>query len=1060
VDRVRFHLLGPMAVTVDGIPVPLRGAAERALLALLLLSPSRAVPASSLIDRLWSESALPADPLNALQLRVSKLRRALAPAAVAITRERVGYCVEVDPASVDLEEFTQRIRQARADAAQAADRYTDKHLAAYDDALALWRGDPLIDFQTEPWASAAAARLTELRLAALTERGQIALALGRHRDVAETLEPIVAADPTLEPLAALLMVALYRSGRQADALDVYTRTRDELDAALGLEPSVSLRSLHQRILRQDPTLDPVPAAETAPVRLLGRGTRAEDRAEPTTNLPSAIRPLIGRDAELHSLPMLLGTSRLVTLIGPGGAGKTTLAVATAVRAATGFPDGAMIARLAPVTDPAQVPVAVAEAISVPLDGAAADRDVADRLAGYLAHRQMLLLLDNCEHVIDAAAVLADGLLGRCPGLTVLATSREALAVPDEVQVLVGPLATAPNDIPPGRIGDFPATRLFLDRARARRPDLQIDEPDLLAIGRICRALDGIPLAIELAAARVAVMSPVDIADRLGDRFSLLTAGPRTAEARQQTLRATVDWSYALLTEREKLVFDRLSVFHGGWTLAAAESVVADATVPSADVVDIVGRLVDRSLVIVEPGAPSRYRMLETLREYAAEQLPARGRHEAVARRHAAYFTDFVARADRDLRGHQQRTALARLRADQPNIRAALAWLRGPAGDTDAALTLAGGLGLFWHLGRHVEGRAVLRDLLGAPGGAPLARAHALQAVSLVERPRACLVHPSPRCAETARESLEIFERAGDASRTALSRVLLAVEGVTGAEAERSAALLAAAEEQFAREHDGWGRAVIGFVRMETALKRGDETEAVEIGRTTAAAFRQLDDPWGLSAVLYHLGWGLRQFGRYTDSARVLEEAIDVAASAGLYNTVQWAHADLGVTHVNLGDTTAARDSFDRARTTSEQVGDGAGAVLADYGYALLAQLNGDWDTARSGFTAALDGFDQLGTPVVKGLAIAGLARCDEATGDTESAERRYTDALQIGKAAGEPGLAAAALDGLARIAAARHDDMRAAELTRQADKIRARSHRPTPPYEHIQHRHPETDTAR
>ena len=612
-DDVRYRLLGPMEVCVDGAPVKLPGTAERALLAQLLLSPGRTIPATMLVDRLWSESTLPVDPMNALQIRVSKLRRALKAIGVGdvVTREGVGYRATVDPSTVDALDFADRIRAARTAAANAADNggIHPAHVQAYDDALALWRGDPLSDFATEQWAAAEAARLTELRLAAMTERAQVALALGRHQEVIGDLEPVVAHDPTLESLAGLLMLALYRSGRQADALDVYTRTREVLDESLGLEPSVSLRSLHERVLRQDATLGaqqdmvPAPAAAakspdrrkrravaqaagpdagptTVRVTMPAHRSRAdEDRTAPT-NLPTVVRPLIGRDAQLDSIAELLGGVRLLSLIGPGGAGKTSLALATVVRTSANYPDGAFGVRLASVNArPDQVPVAVADALGMPMDGAAATRDLRDRLISFLSQRRMLLLVDNCEHVVDAAAVLIDDILSRCPGVTVLATSREALAVPDEVQVTVGPLDTPPEDTPPGEVLGYPAAQLFAERARAVRPGLVFDADNLTAIGDISRSLDGIPLALELAAARVSTLSPVEVSQRLGNRFTLLTSGARTAEERQQTLRATVDWSYQLLSETERRVFDRLSVFQGGWTLMSAEESSADEGAP-------------------------------------------------------------------------------------------------------------------------------------------------------------------------------------------------------------------------------------------------------------------------------------------------------------------------------------------------------------------------------------------------------------------------------------------------------------------------------------------------
>jgi predicted ATPase/DNA-binding SARP family transcriptional activator len=1091
VDDVRYRLLGPMEVCVDGAPVQLPGTAERALLVQLILSPGRTIPATMLVDRLWSESTLPVDPMNALQTRVSKLRRALKASGVGdiVTREGVGYRASIDPGTVDALDFADRIRAARTGAAKAADNdgIHHEHLQAFDDALALWRGDPLSDFAVERWAAADAARLTDLRLTAMTERAQLALALGRHQEVIGDLEPLVASDPTLESLAGLLMLGLYRSGRQADALDVYTRTREVLDDDLGLEPSVSLRSLHERVLRQDATLgvqqDMVPttarattaspgtaatslaeapvaglgdessqraaevAAPTVPVTMPARRSRGDgDRTAPT-NLPTVLRPLIGRDTQLNSIAELLGGVRLLSLIGAGGAGKTSLALAAVARASSNYPDGAVGVRLASVTTPDQVPVAFADALGMPLDGAAATRDVRDRLVAFLTQRHMLLLVDNCEHVIDAAAVLVDNILSRCPDITAITTSREALAIPDEVQVTVGPLETPPEDSRPGEVLNYPAAQLFAERARAVRPGLVFDADNLTAIGDISRSLDGIPLALELAAARVSTLSPVEVSTRLGDRFTLLTSGARTAEERQQTLRATVDWSYQLLSETEQRVFDRLSIFQGGWTLMSAEEVVADEGALPGAVLDTIGRLVERSMVVAEPGPTTRYRMLETLRQYAAERLHGSGSAVAVAHRHAAYFGSIVEHAEVGLRGHEQRQTLQVLHDEQPNIRAALAFLEGLDGDRDAALTMAGSLGMFWHLGRHLEGRQVLSRLVRGDDGSPAARALALQAVSIVERPRGCLVHPNPRCAEAAEQSLALFEDLGDTWHAALSRVLLAVEGVTGAHPDRSRALLAAAEEQFDRDGDPWGPAVIGFVRMETAIKTGDVDNAVRLGRSTAVAFRQLDDAWGLSATLYHLGWGLRQFGRFAEAAPALEEAIDVARGAGLWNTAQWALADLAIEKVHLGEHAAARLLFDEAAAASREIGDGAGEVLAGYGYGLLAHVLQDWDRATHHYAVARDAFIDLGTPVYEGLVLAALGRCDEAHGDLVAAGVRYQDALELGRRLGEPSVTASALEGLARLASAAGNPEVAAASFVEAAGIRERFHRPAPPHE-------------
>ncbi|MDN5747815.1 MAG: hypothetical protein L0H64_04760, partial [Pseudonocardia sp.] len=548
----------------------------------------------------------------------------------------------------------------------------------------------------------------------------------------------------------------------------------------------------------------------------------------------------------------------------------------------------------------------------------------------------------------------------------------------------------PEGTPAEQVLQFPAAALFVERASAVRASLDLSEPSLLALAQVCRQLDGLPLALELAGARMSSLSLPDLADRLGDRFGLLTRGPRTAQARQQTLRATVEWSHALLSPPEQQAFRRLAVFHGGWTLEAAEAVVAGEDIPAGAVFDVLDHLVNRSMAVHEPGSPSRYRMLETLRYYAAEQLDASGERDHAAARHATYFRHVAEQAEQGLRGHGQRAALQRLRDEHPNLRAALAWLSTDPSRVDDGLRLAGSLALFWHLGRHVEGREVLSRLIATPGASRQARARALQAVSIVERPRACLVHPSPRCAETARESLALFEAQGDAHRAALSKVLLAVELLDGSDPGRFAQLLAEADEQFTAQADEWGHAVVAFVRLQNFIRRGDEPRSLAMGRTASEAFRRLDDAWGLSAVLYHLGWGLKEFGRYAEAIPVLEQAIEVSSSAGVFNTAQWALSDLGVALLALGEREAASAAFDRAGSASEEVGDAAGDVLAGLGRAQIAQIDGDAATARPLFEDAVRGLTRLGTPLWGGHALAGVAWCDWRDGLPDDAAERYS----------------------------------------------------------------------
>jgi predicted ATPase/DNA-binding SARP family transcriptional activator len=1047
---VQFRLLGSMELTVEDVPAKLPGVAERALLALLLLSAGRTVAASSLIDRLWSESALPADPLNALQLRVSKLRRALASHRVdLIVRDASGYRADIDPDLVDVHRFSALVQDART-AARSGN--SSGALTVYEQALALWQGDPLSDFAGQGWATVEGARLAQLHHAALTERAEAALHTGRHAEVIADLEPVVALDPGQEALAGLLMTALYRAGRQADALEVFARSRRHLDDELGLHPSAVLRALHQRILEQDgelggttPLWHDAASAQPAARQTPAIGQKAA--TGPRRTMPVPTLRLIGREGELSQLRKALTQQRMVSLVGPGGAGKTSLALAAAHELSGHFDGHVHLARLAAVGDPSDVPLAVADALGVPLDGADPNAAIRTRLIAYLSNRRALLVLDNCEHVVDATATLVDAIVSSAPQVTVLATSREALAVPGEVQVSVTPLAVPPEDTPAKRVLDFPAAALFVERASAVRSTLDLSESNLILLAQVCRQLDGMPLALELAAARMSSLSLPDLADRLTDRFGLLTSGARTAEARQQTLRATVDWSHALLSDAERLVFRRLAVFHGGWTLDAAEAVVSGGGLRTGAVFDVLDHLVIRSMVVLEPGSPSRYRMLETLRQYALEQLQDAGDGAQAAARHATFFTGFAEKAEQGLRGRGQSTALQRLRDDHPNLRAALTWLSAEPARVEEGLRLAGSLALFWHLGRHVEGREVLGKLMATPGASQQARARGLQAVSIVERPRACLVHPYPRCAETAAESLRLFEAEGDASRAALSKVLLSVELLNGSDPERFAQLLSEAEEQFSRDADDWGHAVIAFVRLQNFIRRGDEQRTRAMGRTASEAFRRLDDAWGLSAVLYHLGWGLKEFGRYSEAVPVLEQAIAVSTSAGMFNTAQWASADLGVALLALGEREAAAAAFDRAAAASEDVGDAAGVVLAGLGRATIAQIDGDSGTARLLFEEAVRGLTRLGTPLWGGHALAGVAWCDWRDGLLEEAADRYGQVHAMGEQNDEPTLLATGLEGMARIASSSGQDEQATSRLHEAALVRQRASRPAPPHE-------------
>ncbi|WP_086692554.1 AfsR/SARP family transcriptional regulator [Streptomyces recifensis] len=649
-DPVRYRLLGTtQALRPDGTSVPVGGARLRALLTVLALRAGRTVPAGVLVDEVWG-AAPPADAPGALQALVGRLRRALGADAVASVDG--GYRLTAAPDDVDLARFDRLTGDGRralddADPAKAA--------ALLDDALALWRGPVLADL---PDRTADAARWETRRLDALRARHTAALALGHAESSLPELAALCDEHPLDEPLQALRLRALRDTGRTARALAAYEDVRQLLADRLGSDPGAELRALHAELLA-DTGPEPVAPALVTPA------ASAAHRPAPG-NLPARLTSFVGRESDIDAIGADLSGSRLVTLLGPGGAGKTRLSIEAAEAVRDTVPDGAWLAELAPVDDPDAVPQAVLTAIGARetvLHGAgvdsvraASDRwgDPVARLVEHCGRRRMLIILDNCEHVVDAAARLAERLLADCPYLTVLATSREPLGVPGE---LLRPVEPLPEPV---------ALRLLGHRGAAARPGFTVaDDPE--ACAEICHRLDGLPLAIELAAARLRMLTPRQIADRLDDRFRLLTSGSRTVLPRQQTLRAVVDWSWDLLDAGEREVLGKLSVFAGGCDLAAAEAVCGPVAL------DTLGSLVDKSLVVAAPsvGSGMRYRLLETVAEYAAERLDESGERAAAERAHLTYYRELARTTDPLLRGRHQREAIDRIQVEYENLRTAL-----------------------------------------------------------------------------------------------------------------------------------------------------------------------------------------------------------------------------------------------------------------------------------------------------------------------------------------------------------------------------------------------------
>jgi predicted ATPase/DNA-binding SARP family transcriptional activator len=644
-----YGLLGPVEVRVNGGTIEFAGARQRLILAMLLLAANQQVPAGRLVDELWGE-ALPRDPAGALRTQISRLRRALGPAGESLITVEGGYRLHVQRAQLDATRFEDAL-------AEAATAPAGPALGILDRALGLWRGPALGEFAGRPFAQPEALRLDELRVAARERQAELLMATGCPADAVAALQAVVAEHPERERARGLLMQALYRSGRHTDALATFRSWRQHLSEDLGLDPSPALERIEQDILRHalpSPDSRPEPPGRAA--------------------LPLPVTSFVGRDEDRLTVTELLGHARLLTLHGPGGVGKTRLALEVAAQTGSRYPDGVRFCDLAAIRGPATVTRAIANATGL---SERAFLRLDDQLVENLARCQVLLVLDNCEHVADAVAIIADRLMRETRNVTILATSRERLGIDGEHVWPVRPLAADG----PGA----PAVRLFLDRARAATPVVRYETGDAVAAATLCARLDGLPLAIELAAARLPGTTIAELAGNLDDRFGLLTAGHR-ADRRHHSLRAVVDWSYQQLLPAGQRLFRQLSVFRGWFDASAAREVAG------ADSIPLVLDLVDRSLVTADrDGDVTRYRLLETLRDYGRERLAEHGELDAAHVRHAHWAAALVSQAARGLHGADEAKWAAGLDQHIDDLRAAHGWLAGQ----DPALGLRMAAELHW-----------------------------------------------------------------------------------------------------------------------------------------------------------------------------------------------------------------------------------------------------------------------------------------------------------------------------------------------------------------------------
>ncbi|WP_196279367.1 AfsR/SARP family transcriptional regulator [Catellatospora vulcania] len=1043
---MRVGILGPLEVRLAGEPVEVAGARLRALLIRLAVDAGRTVPVSALADALWGDT-LPADPANAVQTLVSRLRRALPDGAVSFGPG--GYRLETVPESVDALHFEELARRGRATLAAGHPADAAELLGR---ALALWRGDALAEVCDAPYAVAAAARWAELRLLAVEDRVEAELAVAAPDRVVPELERLVADQPLRERPRALLMRALHAAGRTADALAAYEDFRGRLAGELGVDPSVELRQLHLAVLRDDPaarTSFTSPGATRTSFTPTGAGRTSSDPPAALTssslprrdNLRASLTSFVGRAEELDRIGRLLAAGRLVTLVGPGGAGKTRLSLTAAARQAADDPAVRVcLVELAPVTDPVTLVQALLGALDLRESGfmdngqPVLPRDAMSRLVDALSAEDVLLVLDNCEHLVEPVAALAEELLTRCPRLRVLATTREPLNILGEALCPVSPLALPePSASMAGALA-YPVVQLLRDRAAAVRPDFAVTDDNVADVVEICRRLDGLPLAVELAAARLRFMSPAHLADRLGDRFRLLTGGSRTAMARHRTLRAVVAWSWDLLLEPERLLIERLSVFPAGATRDSAAGVCADELVPAADIADLLDALVDKSLLQATGDGEPRYRMLDTIREYGLERL-ADTDLPRVRAAHTAYFLNLAEQAEPHLRAADQLHWIRLLSAERDNLLAAL-HAAVDAGDADTAVRLVAALGLHWTvLGANAEAASWLGQALAVPGEAPGPQRALATAFYLINTAN------SDQPGDGTELIKEIGRLAGSLDPSWDHPLLALLEPVAALLIDDTAAGLAAIERKLAHP-DPWVRSMLRMSRAFIADNDGDGEAMYADLQEAVAGFRRVGERGGLSIALTALGEARSNRGDFDGAVAAITESIELTRELSGTDDTEYQQVRLAVIRGQRGETEAAKAIL----TDIAEHGSVRHACGARLGLGELARQRGDLAEANRQYGHALAqlGDAVMASPQFRSLILTSKAHLAVDTGDLDEAAACLVEAYAGALTVKDMPVVARVGVGVADVWRARGERARAARTLGATEALRGSPDRANP----------------
>jgi predicted ATPase/DNA-binding SARP family transcriptional activator len=976
---MQFSILGPLEVRADGHAAALGGVMPRGVLAVLLLHANEAVTMDRLALALWGDDA-PAGAVKTVQVYVSRLRRALADSDLVVTTPG-GYRLRVRPGELDAERFERLVAAGRR---ALADGHAEQSGTVLREALGLWRGPPLADVASLPFASAEIARLEEQHLAALELRVDADLAAGRHAELIGELQRLTSQHPWSERLHRQLMLALYRSGRQADALEAFRDARTALVDELGVEPSPELRGLERAILGHDVAVQaPAPSPPASHLT-----------ASPLPALPTRT---VGRDQDICEVAEWLRRDdvRLVTLTGPGGVGKTRLGVEVARVLEAEFEDGAWFVPLAATAEPVHLASTVAQGLAItPLSGETPE----EALRRFLAPKDGLLVLDNLEHLLSAAPIVAE-LLASAPALKVLTTSREPLRVAPERCFAVLPLVV-PVDGRPAEVERTAASALFVERCRQHDATFAVTEDNAQAIASICRRLDGLPLAIELAAARTGLLGPKELNTRLAQSLDALGPAARDAPLRQRTLRATIDWSHRLLAPQEAQAFARFAIFAGGATVAAAEHIT------DADL-DALEGLVDKHLLQRRHSATGETRliMLETIREYARERLDADEALAEISERHCRYYLELAEFAEPAMGTAAEVEWLARLDADVGNLRTALSWSLS-RGDPRLGLRLAGLLAEFWDIrAMSSEGLQWLQSALQVAGDdAPIddrARAQRARLKLLEEQGSAQDVGGLMQQARAlAIEALALSRQAGDPSGIAAALVLLSHLETTKSLPQQRRQALAEEALIYARQADD--ERLIAEALTEQAAALGPDRGAVELEQAIAA-LRKIGAGRNLAILYNQAAYNAVKVGIHDRARPFVQDAASLARELGDDMMLSAVAGTAGLAALFTGALDEARAAFDEQLRICQTLVIPWFASEALAGLSAIASRNGNLDRAAR-LLGAATARGPIGDPdVIAQLEHGFFTPARERHGDRQwsqayaaGAELSFADALNLG----------------------------------------------------------------